>query len=234
MSTLIIGFILVFGVLFGSMEGSASLFLQARSIIVVIGGTFAILLLSNSPAVLRALLVSLKQLVNPDENLLQFQEVLQSLSKDKSRELKGPSHPLITYAADLWSQGIDPDLFIVLVSQKRNEILSRGLDAIQALKNLSKYPPALGMTGTVMGIVNVFYALDQNKDSIGMNLSVAMTATFLGLILANIIISPLADRIFVKQVREERLCESIYQVVLLINRDEPAVLIQGEINERAA
>lgn len=234
MITLILGFILVVGVIFGAMEGSASLFLQSRSIVVVIGGTFAILLLSNSPTVIKSLWISLKHLFAREERLLSYQTVFESLSKDKNRGVGSGAHPLIAYASDLWSQGIEPDLFIVLLSQKRNEILSRGLDAIQALKNLSKYPPALGMTGTVMGIVNVFYALDQNKDSIGLNLSMAMTATFLGLILANVLISPLADRLFVMQVREERLCESVYQVLLLINRDEPSVLIQGEINERAA
>jgi flagellar motor component MotA len=148
-----------------------------------------------SPAVLKSLWISLKHLFAREERLLSYQTVFESLSKDKNRGVSGGAHPLIAYASDLWSQGIEPDLFIVLLSQKRNEILSRGLDAIQALKNLSKYPPALGMTGTVMGIVNVFYALDQNKDSIGLNLSMAMTATFLGLILANVLISPLADRL---------------------------------------
>jgi len=234
MITLILGFFMVIAVIFGAMEGSASLFLQSRSIIVVVGGTFAILLFSNSPAVLKSLFLSVKHLFVREEGLLRYQDIFQALTKDKSRGVKSTTHPLIAYASDLWSQGIEPDLFIVLLSQKRNELLSRGLDSIQALKNLSKYPPALGMTGTVMGIVNVFYSLNQNKDTIGVNLSIAMTATFLGLILSNVLISPLADRLFVKQVREERLCESVYQVLLLINRDEPSVLIQGEINERAA
>lgn len=234
MITIFLGFIMAILVLAGSLEGSASLFLQFRSFTVVVGGTFAILLISNSPAVIKSLWLSVKQLFEPDSELLGFQDIFSALSSDKTRLVNTKTHPLIAYASDLWTQGIEPDLFIVLVSQKRNELLSRGLDAIQALKNLSKYPPALGMTGTVMGIVNVFYSLNQNKDSIGVNLSIAMTATFLGLILTNVFISPLADRIFVKQVRQERLCESIYQILLLINRDEPSVLIQGEINERAA
>ena len=234
MSTMILGFLLIIGILVAAFEGNASTYLQVRSVSIVIGGTFAILLFANPLSVLKSLGLCLKMLLKREDHLSHHQDTLNALIRDRSARVPEDAHPLIAYASNLWQQGIDPDLFVVLLSQKRSDLTSRGVDAVQSLKSLAKYPPALGMTGTVMGIVSVFYSLDQNKDKIGVNLSVAMTATFFGLILSNMVISPLADRLFVRQVRLERICENMYEVILLINRQEPATLIQGEMNDRVA
>jgi chemotaxis protein MotA len=143
------------------------------------------------------------------------------------------NHHFISYAQELWNQGIDPELFIVLMSQKKAELESHTFDSVHALKNLAKYPPTLGMTGTVMGMISLFSSLDDNKNSVGTALSVAMTATFMGLILANILISPLADRLHVRHVNQQRMLENMYELLLLINQGEPSALIREELNERA-
>jgi len=83
-------------------------------------------------------------------------------------------------------------------------------------------------------MIGLFSVLDSSKDNIGTSLSAAMTATFLGLFLSNFLLSPLADRLHIKQIQQNRLYENVYEVLLLINRDEPSVLIQEEINDRSA
>ncbi|MGZ5279538.1 MAG: MotA/TolQ/ExbB proton channel family protein, partial [Pseudobdellovibrionaceae bacterium] len=95
-------------------------------------------------------------------------------------------------------------------------------------------PPALGMIGTVMGMVTLFSSLDQNKSQIGSHLSMAMTATFFGLIVSNLILSPLADRVHVHQVYQHRVYASIYEILLLINRNEPESIVMDEVTHRAA
>jgi chemotaxis protein MotA len=234
MNTLIVGFLLIAGILITAFEGNAGTYLQLRSVAIVIGGTFAVLFFSNPGTVLRSLSNSVVSLFKKDEGMKQYQTTLNDLIKNKNATVPADTHSLIRYAADLWQQGIDPDLFVALLSQKRADLTSFGVDAVMAMKNLAKYPPALGMTGTVMGIISVFYNLDQNKEGIGLSLSVAMTATFFGLILSNLLIAPLADRLFIRQIGTERTCEGLYEILILINRQEPATLIHGEMNERAA
>ena len=234
MSTLILGFFLILGILISSFEGNVGNYLQIRYVTIVIGGTLAVLLFSNPPSVLKSLAQSFRMLFKREDHLFDSQVILKRLIQNRAASVEPDSHPLIYYASSLWQQGIDPDLFVALLSQKRSDLMSRGIDAVQCMKSLSKYPPALGMTGTVMGIVSVFYSLDQNKDKIGANLSIAMTSTFFGLILANLVIAPIADRLFIRQLKREKICESLFEVLILINRQEPATLIQGEMNDRVA
>jgi chemotaxis protein MotA len=85
-----------------------------------------------------------------------------------------------------------------------------------------------------MGMISLFSALDENRSNIGSALSIAMTATFFGLVLANVFISPLADRLHVRQVHMHRTLENMYELLLLINQGEPTALIKEELNERAA
>ncbi len=233
MITLILGFAMIVGVLLFSLGGAGSAYFQWHSIIIVGGGSVAVLVLSNPPAVLKSLARAFAQMFRREEALDGYEGELRSLSENKSRATRS-GHPLIRYASELWEQGVDPELFVALVSQKKREIEHKQLDAVQALKNLAKYPPALGMVGTVIGMVALFQGLDNNKDNIGANLSLAMTATFYGLILTNAVVGPLADRLHVKHVHESQLNQGVYELLLLINRGESRSFIEDELRGRAA
>lgn len=233
MMTLIAGALLVVAVLAATIDENASFYLQAHSLVLVFGGTFSVLLLANPGGVLVSLGKAIVSLFGKEDSVQNHQTALSQLMKDRSKPVTA-SHPLITYASELWTQGVDPELFIVLLSQRRAEISAREVNAVQVLKNLGKYPPALGMIGTVLGMVRLFSTLDKNKDAIGSNLSLAMTATFLGLIAANFLITPLADRLQMRQRMQERVAENLCEVLLLLNRNEASSLIQEELNERIA
>jgi chemotaxis protein MotA len=233
MNNLFFGFVAIFAVLFASLQGNASSYVQLHSFLIVVVGTVAILFFSTPGNVLKSLWRNLLQLTKKDDSVALYSEDIFKLSQSRDTKLAN-THKLVSYGQELWQQGVDPDLFIVLLSQKRRELEAKTTDAVQALKNLAKYPPTLGMTGTVMGMISLFSTLDSNKSNIGQALSTAMTATFLGLILANLLIAPLADRLQVKQVNQQRLLENIYELMLLINQGEPSTLIKEELNDRAA
>jgi chemotaxis protein MotA len=141
----------------------------------------------------------------------------------------------LNYAVELWEKGTSAEMFQVLISQKKEKLENQTLDAVQAIRNLAKYPPALGMTGTVMGLVSLFANLNaENKAQLGPALGLAMTATFFGLIMANALLMPLADRLQVVHLRRKEYYTSLYQVLLLINRREANILIMSEVQDRAA
>lgn len=233
MNNLLFGLIAIIAVLAGSIEGSLKSYMQLHSLVIVFGGTAAILVFSTPGPVLKSLWKSLKEISKKESTVFEYSQVLASLSTNRSQTTKS-HHPLISYGQDLWAQGIDPDLFIVLLSQKRKELESKKMDAVHALKNLAKYPPTLGMTGTVIGMISLFSSLDNNKGNVGSALSIAMTATFFGLILANVLIAPVADRLYVNQVNQQRVLQNIYEILLLINQGEPTTLIKEELHDRSA
>lgn len=233
MTTILIGFacLLVAGLM--SLDANTvHLYFQWHSFWLVGMGSIAVMFLTSPLAVIKSLARSLPKMVQKEKSLKDYDEALRSLAKDKFKPI-AQSHPVLDYAQQLWEQGINPDLFVVLLSEKRTELDSANVDAIHVLKNLTKYPPALGMVGTVMGMIDLFSALDKNQDKIGYALSIAMTATFLGLIIANFFISPLADRLHVQHIKEQRLNTTLYELMLLINSRQPVSLIDEEIKTRA-
>lgn len=230
---LIVGFVTTLAVMYFSLEGGLAAYFHFHSVLIVFGGTITILLFSTPFPVLSSLWRSIRGLFEKDETIMNYKDELAKLA-DNRDSVSPSANELIAYGQEMWVQGVDPDLFIVLISQKKKEIEARASDAVQCLKNLAKYPPALGMTGTVMGMIGLFGTLDNNKGNIGQSLSLAMTATFLGLIMTNAVISPLADRLHVKQINKHRMLDNIYEILLLINQGEPLSLIKEELKDRAA
>lgn len=212
--------------------GNLPMYFNLHSSMLVGGGTIAILLFSCPNGVLANLAREVRGLFSSTNNFGDVSKDLAELSKDRDATTNSGDE-LVTYAKDLWMQGISQDLFVVLLSQKRKEIEQRSLDAIQCLKNLAKYPPALGMAGTVMGIVTLFQSLDGGITKIGPALSLAMTATFFGLAIANGIVMPLADRLQIRNLAQKHYVTNVYQVLLLINQDESSHLIEEEVHHRA-
>lgn len=230
-----IGLILIAITVFFSMGSDAWLtYLNPHAVIIVLGGTTAVFIMSSPTSTLKSMKHAIKSVFVNEPVFNNLREEFIQLAEKKALRDKS-SHELINYAAELWTQGVDPELFIVLISQYRDELEGQLLDVIQALKNLSKYPPALGMTGTVMGLVALFSDLGKaNIERLGPSLALAMTATFFGLIVANCFLAPLVDHLHVKHVRNERLLTNIYHVLLLINRNEAKSLVNDEVSKRAA
>jgi chemotaxis protein MotA len=235
MASLPIGVILFLAALLVSTPLSSwLLYLNFHSIAIVCGGTVALLLFSTPMRVLRSLFRDLRAMGGKDLDIADHAQEFDELSA--KRRLSTPSNnELINYAIELWDNGSSMDIFHILLSQRREKIEGLGTEAVQALRNLAKYPPALGMTGTVMGLVTLFVNLSaENRANLGPALGLALTATFFGLIVANGIVMPLADRLHVSHLRRKAYYQSVYEVLLLVNRREPATLIRGEVQERAA
>ena len=235
MFTLPVGFVLlILALLFSTPLSSWGTYVNTHSLFIVLGGTIAITGMALPWSILKMLGRMIQEVFHKEDELGSHECELEELSTQ--RRLNSPSkNPLINYATELWDNGTSQEMFVVLISQRREALDSQRSEAVQGLKNLSKYPPALGMTGTVMGLVVLFSNLgSDNKDSLGPALGMAMTATFFGLIIANAVLMPLADRLHVQHMKWRAHNQSIYELLLLVNRKEPLTLIQGEVKDRVA
>lgn len=235
MWSLPIGFALFVSALVVSTPlGDWKAYINAHSIFIVLGCTVAVFAFATPWSIIKSLAKGIKELFEKERDLTDFAEELAQLSE--ARKLNKPSeHPLINYALELWDNGTSTEIFLVLISQRRDALESAKTESLAALKNIAKYPPALGMVGTVMGMVTLFSNLSaDNKAGVGPALGLAMTATFFGLIMANGILLPLADRMSVHHHRWKNQMQSVYELLLLINRREPTTLVRGEVNDRIA
>ena len=95
-------------------------------------------------------------------------------------------------------------------------------------KSLGKYPPATGLIGTVMGMIALLGSLGQEgaESKVGSSMSVAMAATLYGVILANLIILPVADNLMFRTQKTVAKRQMIIEGILLIKQGSPVVVLR--------
>lgn len=228
----LVSFVLIIIVSAGNVKVSD--YMNVHSVIIVFLGTLAVLAIGNPTSVVKSLFRNVFALFKREPSLKERHAELMKLAANRA-SVSQSSDPLIQYAIDLWERGVDSHTFVALFSQHRDKLESDDAEAISALHNLAKYPPALGMMGTVMGMISLFSHLgESDKSALGPSLATAMTATFYGLLMANALLSPLADRLTVEAINRKKYFNLIYEVINLIHRREPANMIEEELQNREA
>jgi chemotaxis protein MotA len=72
----------------------------------------------------------------------------------------------------------------------------RDQDDIKIILAMAGFAPALGMLGTLIGLIEMMYALDSSQmDHIGAAMGFALLATVYGLVIANLVLKPVAVRL---------------------------------------
>jgi chemotaxis protein MotA len=94
---------------------------------------------------------------------------------------------------------------------------------------LSKYSPALGLAATILGLVDLLSRLkDAELGNMGFGMAVALSATFYGIIVANMVFAPLSEHILSAGETDHKAREMILDGILaLVDKKHP--LVVGEI-----
>ncbi|MCB9092790.1 MAG: MotA/TolQ/ExbB proton channel family protein [Halobacteriovoraceae bacterium] len=229
MLTLPLGFIAIILVTIFSLDlKDAAIYVNTHSFVIVVLGTIAVVLCSTPKKDLRLTFKAFKDLFKKDLDEKEIKKILIKLSQNKNSPEKYENIALINEAINLWERGVDQDTFRSTMYEKYSELNQLSEIPVAVLRNLSKYPPALGMTGTVMGMISLFAHLTaDNKSTVGQSLALAMTATFYGLLLANMFLLPLADRLQAKHLLNASRNDLILTALLKINFNEPTSMVES-------
>jgi|GEM_PF-5680472 len=132
MTTLISGLVALATILYLTLGSNLGAYVQWHSFILVVGGTAALFLLTTPQSILFQVGSSIFGALKPDRKFSFLQDELQQLMK--TRTLSQPSqNELVQYATDLWLKGVDSDLFIALISERKVELDSKLSSVTQAL-----------------------------------------------------------------------------------------------------
>lgn len=99
-------------------------------------------------------------------------------------------------------------------------------------KALSKFPPAFGLMGAVMGMVGVMSDLNRagGDSTIGPSLALSLIGTLYGIALANIVIVPIAENLL-DSAREVKFKNAVItEGVALIMQKKNPILVAEELN----
>ena len=236
MQTLFIGSIfstIIIALTFFHSKASFKTFFNPEGLIIVVGGTLAILLMTSKKAELIGFFKLMKSLIISKSGRRKTKEILSECTKtlEKGKMPTDTGHPFIDKSVSWLQAGLRGKELEKLLEDGAQLEIERTHSFAQVLSNLAKYPPALGMVGTVFGIIAIFNGLGtaEGQKAIGVNLAFAMTATLYGLIVSNFVVSPLSELLMQAAAQEEVELSMIVEIVKLWGEKQSTFFIQEHI-----
>lgn len=135
--------------------------------------------------------------------------------------------------------GTDPELVRAIMETELASVEERHKDKIGFWDGLGAMGPAWGMIGTLIGLVDMLYHMD-NVATLGPAMAVALITTFYGSVLANAICTPVSNKLKVDNAAEMMLKEVMIEGLLSIQAGENPRVIEEKLksflspNEREA
>ena len=232
------GFVLGLGlILWGILSGgnALSLFWDAPSLIIVMGGSFAGMLamspISRITGIGKVLSVFMnKQVFNREEIISQLVAFSESARKEGLLSLDDALNDVeddfLRNGMRLVVDGSDPDVIKSVLYSDLDKIEGRHQKGIDFFGNWGTLGPAFGMIGTLVGLIGMMANLE-DISSVGKNMGVALITTFYGSILANLFLIPIQKKLEDKHSVEMLVKEIMVEGILSIQAgDNPRILEQ--------
>ncbi len=233
----VIGIFSAFGlVFFGIMSGGSLLiFWDAASAAIVVGGTFGVTLI-NYPlgdvfGVLKVVkhvflfrLQSAKELIETLVDMANKTRTGGILSIEPM--IKDLNDTFLAKGMQMLVDGIDVNAIKGVLEKEVDYVEDRHKLGAEVFTTLATFAPALGMIGTLIGLVQMLQKLD-DPSKIGPAMAVALITTFYGALLANLIFLPMAGKLKKRNKEEMLVKELIVEGILSIAGGEnPRIMEQ--------
>ncbi|MFQ5356564.1 MAG: motility protein A [Mariprofundaceae bacterium] len=201
----LIGIIVAFGlvVLAIQLGGSITSFIDPVSMLIVVGGTIGVVLISSSlKSVLGVFGVAMKTFFykapSLEETMQQFVEFAKTVRKDGllalESEVGGIDDDFLSKGLQMAIDGQEPKSIEDILYLEIDKIGDRHTKGVDMLNALGSYAPSMGMIGTLVGLVLMLQNM-ADPSSIGPAMAVALLTTFYGALMANILFLPMANKL---------------------------------------
>ncbi|WP_028774599.1 flagellar motor protein PomA [Shewanella waksmanii] len=231
----LIGLIGAFGFIIMAMvsSGGIVIFIDVPSVLIVmIGSLFVVMMKYNLKQFLGAIKIAAKAFIfkidKPDELIEQSVTMADAARKGGFLALEEAeiTNSFMQKAVDMLVDGHDGDVVRDALEKDIALTEERHKTGVGIFKALGDVAPAMGMIGTLIGLVAMLSNMDDPK-SIGPAMAVALLTTLYGAIIANMIAIPIADKLQLR-VNEELLNRNlIMDAVLAIQDGQNPRVIEG-------
>ncbi len=196
------------------LAGGLGQFLDIPSVlIVVIGSHFIVIMKHTFGQFFGAIKVGLKAILFKSENLSELIEKIVELA-DAARKgglltLEGAEipNPFMKKGIGLLVDGHNADVVEEILRKDVKLSVNRHEDGAAVFKSLADIAPAMGMIGTLVGLVGMLANMDDPK-SIGPAMAVALLTTLYGAVIANMMAIPVQEKLLMRN-EEEKLSNSL-------------------------
>ena len=215
------------------LAGDISMFIDTQSLIIVFGGSIFIVLSNYNMGqffgigkiIGKAFMFKLEK---PEDLIEKSVEMADAARKGGFLALEEAeiSNAFMQKGVDMLVDGHDADVVRATLQKDIDLTTERHETGAKMLMALADVAPAMGMIGTLIGLVAMLSNMDDPK-SIGPAMAVALLTTLYGAFLANVIAIPLASKLELR-LNEERLIQQlILDAVLGIQDGQNPRVIEG-------
>jgi chemotaxis protein MotA len=213
--------ILILAILSG---GSALLFINIPSVLIVFGGTFATVFIRFSMTeVINSVKVAMNAFfakLSVPQEIIQEVVNLANIARKNGLivlEQQPIEDPFLKKAIMYCVDGHEAEFIQEVLEKEVTLTVERHELGQRVYKGMGDAAPAFGMIGTLVGLVQMLATME-DPSTIGPSMAVALLTTLYGAVLANLFFLPIADKLALRSEEEERNRKLIVQGVLGILR----------------
>jgi len=229
-------FMIIIGI---KVNGDLAVFFDISALIIVIFGTFSITTASFSLEevilahyyIFQMILWKIERPQRAAIKCLEFAAFARNSEPQKIElELKRTNYgKLLTKGVNMVIDGVIREEIEKIISQDIMSVTEQQSRVISILRKSAEIAPAMGLIGTIIGLVQMLGSLD-DVSKIGPAMSTALITTFYGAILSYVVFSPVAWKLE-RNIKEELLISKIYlKAILSIAKKENPRFLENEIN----
>ena len=218
--------------------GDAGIFINLNSFLIVIGGTIATGFIAFPSKKITGIIPIIQQAFKP--NIYEPQDYVDDIMRLATKYRSGGMKQLENAESDLDNRFLKSGIAMIVDGyngKEIHEIMEREMQSMQERHNngqkilrfMSVQAPVFGMAGTLIGLIQMLMHID-NPDTIGPALATALITTFYGLLLANLVMTPLATKLATRTEMESTLFRAIRVGVMGIHERTNPQRIQRTMN----
>lgn len=199
------------------MGGEWRIFFNFHSALVVFGGTIATTYIAfpskDISAVMRVVVNAyLPDVLKPEDYVEEIMALAQRYRSGGMKRLESEEKLLtnrfLRNGIGMIVDGYNAREIQEVMEREITALGTRHNDGQQILRFMAVQAPVFGMVGTVMGLIQMLGQLS-DPTKIGPNMSLALTATFYGLILNNFVVTPVVAKLGHRTESEKTLFKAI-------------------------
>lgn len=215
------------------LGGAAGNFINGPSMLVVFGGTFMVTMVKFSLAsFLSATSVAVNAFIHkplpPEELIKNAVELAKTARQGGLLALEDAevSDQFMKSGLDLLVDGHPAEVVRTMLMQDLQLTLKRHSDGQAIFKAIGDVGPAMGMIGTLIGLVQMLANMDDPKQ-IGPAMAIALLTTLYGAVLATMVALPIAAKLSVRSAEENTRKSLIIDALLGIQAGQNPRVIES-------
>lgn len=204
--------------------GDTSIFTNQVALLIALGGTFAATTLSSSRQTALHALSALSRLfvTNTITSRRVAEELVALARQGKARgiasidpEAVALRDPFLLKGLHLLADGVEPERIEELLRLESEILTEKRTQAERMFRLMGTYSPMFGLVGTLIGLIQMLKGLT-DPAAIGQGMSVALMATFYGVLLAGLFFLPLAGKVRTLDLDERLVRDQVVAGLLAI------------------